>query len=90
MIALRVTESYVGLFLKSKYDDGSRIAAIARIGTFEVRLVEMPPVNACESLWVELYNRDLQVGIDSCKCSDLDEAIDAAQLMLAQARRLNN
>ena len=90
MIALRVTESYVGLFLKSKYDDGSRIAAIARIGTFEVRLVEMPPVNASESLWVELYNRDLQVGIDSCKCSDLDEAIDAAQLMLAQARRLNN
>ena len=91
MIAARVTESYGGLFLTSKHDDGSRAAAIARIGTFDVRLVEMPSVNASEGLglWVELYDRDLQVGVDSCKCSDLDEAIDAAQLLIAQAR-VNN
>ena len=90
MIAARVTE-YLGLFLTSKHDDGSRAAAIARIGTFDVRLVEMPSVNASEGLglWVELYDRDLQVGVDSCKCSDLDEAIDAAQLLIAQAR-VNN
>ena len=54
MIAARVTESYLGLFLTSKRDDGSRAAAIARIGTFDVRLVEMPSVNASEGLglWV--------------------------------------
>ena len=81
MIARRVTESYLGLFLTSKRADGSRAAAVARIGTFEVRLVEMPSSNASEgfSLWVELYDRDLQLGVDSCKCSDLDEAIDATQ-----------
>ena len=46
---------------------------------FEVRLVEMPSFNASEglSLWVELYYRDLQLDVDRCKCSDLDEAIDA-------------
>ena len=92
MIATRVTESYASLFLTSKHDHGSRHAAIARIGAFEVRLLEMPSVNSPEeaSLWVELYDRDLRVGVDSNKCSDLDEAIDAAYLLMAHATRLSN
>ena len=92
MIATRVTESYASLFLTSKHDNGSRHAAIARIGAFEIRLLEIPSVNSPEeaSLWVELYDRDLRVGVDSYKCSDLDEAIDAAQLLMTQATRLNN
>jgi hypothetical protein len=89
MIATRVTETYASLFLTSKQDDGSRHSAIARIGTFEVRLLELPSVNSPEELelWVELYDRDLQVGVDSYKCSDLDEAIEAAQFLTAQARQ---
>ena len=89
MIATRVTESYASLF-RPKRDDGPRHAAVARIGTFEIRLVEMPSVNASEemSLWVELYDRDLQLGVDSRKCSDLDEAVDAAHFLIAQARLL--
>ena len=90
MISTRVTESYMSLFLKPKHGDGSRAAAIARMGTFEVRLIEMQTVNASDNLWVELYDRDLRVGVDSYKCSDLDEAIDAAQLLMTQATRLNN
>ena len=90
MVAGRVTESYLGLFLKSRHDDGSRATAIAKFGALEVRLVEMQTVNVCESLWVELYDRDRQIGVDSCKCTDLDEAIDATQLLIAQARQLNS
>jgi hypothetical protein len=62
---------------------------IARVGDFEVRLLELPSGNSSEELilWVELYDRDLRVGVDSCKCSDLDEAIDAAQFLTAQARQ---
>ena len=89
MIATRITESYASLFLTSKQDDGSRHAAIAMMGAFEVRLLELSSVNSPEELelWVELYDRDLQVGVNSCKCGDLDEAIDAAQLLTAQARQ---
>ena len=92
MIAARVTESYTSLFLTSKHDDGSRHAAIARIGAFEVRLLEMPSANSPEeaSLWVELYDRGLRVGVDSYKCGDLDEAIDAAQFLMTQATQLNS
>ena len=92
MIAARVTESYTSLFLTSKHDDGSRHAAIARIGAFEVRLLEMPSANSPEeaSLWVELYDRGLRVGVDSYKCGDLDEAIDIAQILMTQATQLNS
>jgi hypothetical protein len=89
MIAARVTEINASLFLTPKQDDGSRYSAIARIGAFEVRLLELPSVSSPEELelWVELYDRDLRVGVDSYKCSDLDEAIDAAQFLTAQARQ---
>ena len=90
MLARRVTESYLGRFHTPKRDDGPRHAAIARIGTFEIRLVEIPSVNSSEGmgLWVELYDRDIQLGVDSCKCSDFDEAVDAAHFMIAQAKLL--
>jgi len=89
MIAARVMETYKSLFLTPKQEDGSRYSVIARVGDFEVRLLELPSGNSSEELilWVELYDRDLRVGVDSCKCSDLDEAIDAAQFLTAQARQ---
>jgi hypothetical protein len=92
MIAARVAESYASLALTPNGDDGSRNTLIAVIGAFEVRLAEIPSVNAPAgvSLWVELYSRDLHFGVDSCKCHDLDEAIEAATLLAIQAGRLNN
>jgi len=90
MIATRVTESYASLFLTSRRDDGSRYAAIARIGAFEVRLIEMASDDSQATLWVELFDRCLRVGIDSYKCNDLDEVIDTAQLLMTHATRLNN
>src|SRR5215475_401066 len=90
MIATRVTESYASLFLTLKHNNGSRQAMTARIEAFEVRLIEMPSVNSPEeaSLWVKLYDRDLRLSVDSCKCSDLDEAIDATHFLMTLAKRL--
>jgi hypothetical protein len=91
MLATRVTESYASLFRPSKHDGDSRHAAIARIGAFEVRLLEMPSVHSPEeaSLWVELYDLDLRLGVDSYKCSHLDAAIDAAHVLMIKAKLLN-
>jgi len=46
MIAARVMEAYTSLFLTPKQDDGSRYSVIARIGDFDVRLLELPSVNS--------------------------------------------
>src|SRR5262245_3322363 len=92
MIAKSVTEAYANLFLPSKHGGDLRHAAIARVGSFEVRLLEMPSVNSPEeaSIWVELYDLDLRLGVDSCKCSHLDEVIDAAHLLILKAKLLTN
>ncbi|HEY7299288.1 MAG TPA: hypothetical protein VH684_15385 [Xanthobacteraceae bacterium] len=37
-------------------------------------------------LWVDLYDHVLGVAIDSCRCSDLDEAVSATEHLLSQAR----
>ena len=42
MIVARVMETYTSLFLTPKQEDGSRYSVIARIGDFEVRLLELP------------------------------------------------
>src|SRR5262245_61949798 len=91
MIATRVTESYAGLFLPYKHGD-LRHAPIVRVGAFEVRLIEMPSVTPAveASLWVELYDLDLRLGVDRCKCGDLDEAIDSAHLLMVKAKLLND
>jgi hypothetical protein len=91
MIATRVTESYASLFLPSKHDGDSRHAPIVRIGAFELRLLEMPSVNSAEEarLWVELYDLDLRLAVDSYKCNHLDEAIDAAHLLMIKAKLLD-
>ena len=91
MIATRVTESCAKLFLNSK-DDGSRHVVIDKIGAYEVRLLEIPSGNAREgaSLWVELYDRGLRSGVDSCKCRDVGEAIEAARFFMNDATRLKS
>jgi hypothetical protein len=91
MVATRVTESYAKLFLNSKGDESHHVV-IDRIGAFEVRLLEMPSGNAREgaNLWVELYDRGLRSGVDSCKCSDVGEAIEAARFFMTQATRVKN
>ena len=89
MIATRVTESYAKLFLNAK---GDSHVVIDRVGAYEVRLLEMPSANAREaaSLWVELYDRGLRAGVDSCKCKDVGEAIEATRFFMTHATRLKN
>ena len=88
MIAARVTESFAKLFLNSK-DDGACHVVIDKVGAYELRLLEISSGNAREaaSLWVELYDRSLRTGVDSCKCRDVGEAIEAARFFMTHAAR---
>jgi hypothetical protein len=82
MIATRVTESYAKLFLNAKGDNPHVV--IDRVGAYEVRLLEIPSTNArgAASLWVELYDRGLRAGVDSCKCKDVVEAIEVTRFFM--------
>jgi hypothetical protein len=82
--------AYLSLFVMPAKQDGSKIAALARFGTYEVRLVEFPG-DACDEtppLWVELYRYDLCSVIDSFRCDDFDEAVMAAETFILRAKAL--
>jgi hypothetical protein len=72
-------------------DNGSKAISLVRFGSYEVRLVEFAQDNSAHDtqLWIELYAHNLQRRLDSCACSDLEEAALAADELISQARQLN-
>ena len=75
-IEQRVIRAYVQLAYTSEVD-GSHTVAVARFGALEARLTEVPEVQRLPGLpwfWLELYSHARQTVIDSCGCTELDEA----------------
>ena len=86
-----VTQTYVKLVDVAWSEEKTRTAVLARLGNYEVRLIERLLVDGglMPNLWMELYAKDLRLCIDSCSCDDLESAVLAAELFLAHARQLN-
>ena len=90
-VALTVTQAYVRLFSVPASENGVRSVPLARVGNYEVRLAELPSMALAADLplWMELYDHQIRSSIDGCGCSDLEDAIPAAEDLLSQARRLS-
>ena len=84
----RIYKSDVDLGVTPQNEDGSQTITVARFDTFEVRLIEFADRNRRDSmdLWIELYRRDKQLSIDSCRCRDLKEAQNLCEYLIFQAR----
>jgi hypothetical protein len=85
---LRITQAYINLLLAPEIKDGERTVSLVRIGSYEVRLVEVPPTSSEDAppLWMELYDHNVQSAIDSCSCHEIEEAMVAAEHLVWQAR----
>jgi hypothetical protein len=71
--------------------DGAKAVSLGRFGGYEVLLVELANGGATNDaqLWIELYDHVLQHGLDSCSCTDIEEATIAAREFITRARQLN-
>ena len=72
--------------------DASRLVTLVRHGPFEVRLVE-PLQNLPESLalfWMELFDHDRRLSIDSVGNCGLEDAVTAAENFVARAVKLSD
>jgi hypothetical protein len=71
--------------------DGAKTVSLGRFGTYEVLLVEFARGSGTNDmqLWIELYDHELQHGLDSCSCTDIEEATIAARELISRARQLN-
>jgi hypothetical protein len=88
----RLARAYVLLLLVPEHANGSRVVSLFRQGHYDVRLVELAhgqPVAAAKSFWVELFDHNCDVSLDSCRRDELEEAAIAAEQLMSQARLLD-
>jgi hypothetical protein len=71
--------------------NGMKLITIAAYGDHAVRLIELPAGvgHAIRRLWVELYNAFADCTLDGSGCTDISEALAAAEELLAEAKRLH-
>jgi hypothetical protein len=79
------------LAFASQRGDGAKAVSLARFGDYEVLLVELAQGSITDDpqLWIELYDHKLQHGLDSCGCTDIEDATTAARELISRARQLN-
>jgi hypothetical protein len=87
----QLTEAHAELQLIHQDGDVSRWETLVRFGAFEVRLIKPPdtPPTTAVRFWMELFDHDRQLSIDSAGNCVLEEAVIAAEDFIARATRLS-
>jgi hypothetical protein len=80
--------AYLALHLVPRREDGARDVPVARLGHYEVRLVEAAPDG--EELSLELHDHIRRVVVDSVHCEDLEVAEVFSEEMILWARELQH
>ncbi len=90
-IELRIARAYMRLAFVSQRGDDAKAVSLGRFGGYEVLLVELAKASTATDtqLWIELYDHHLQHGLDSCGCTDIEEATIAARELITRARELD-
>jgi hypothetical protein len=85
---LRIARAYMHLAFAPQRGDGAKAVSLGRFGRYEVLLVEFAQPTAVHDaqLWIELYDHSLQYGLDSCGCTDIEEATVAARYLILRAQ----
>jgi hypothetical protein len=80
--------AYLTLHLVPRREDGARAVPVARVGHYEVRLVEAAPDG--EELSLELHDHIRRVVVDSVQCDDLEVAEVFSEEMILWAHELQS
>jgi hypothetical protein len=72
-------------------EDVTTSVVLARLGAFEVQLIAVSYMLPASSgkYWIELFDHDRQLSIDSVGNCDLEDAVIAAEDFIARATRLS-
>jgi hypothetical protein len=85
----QLIQAHLKLQLALLGEDNSRTATLVRRGAYEVRLVEpsraSPPGGVL--FWIELFDHDRRMSLDSVGSYVLEDAVIAAEHLIAQAKR---
>jgi hypothetical protein len=87
----RLIEAQAKLKLTRRDGGTSTVATLARLGAFEVRLIEPidAPLADAVRFWMELFDHDRQMSIDSIGNCTLEQAVIAADDFIVRATKLS-
>jgi hypothetical protein len=87
---VRLTPGFMRMCIAQPDCDRALTMSLARIGHYDVRLLQLVPETAAEPtpICLELYSHETQCRIDSCRCYDLEAAVKATEEFIARARQL--
>lgn len=84
---LRLTQAYIKLLGLPRNERSTRSVSLARIGSHEVRMLDLAADVAAESLfWLELYDHEKKSSVDSCNCGEIAQAVTAFDEFVALAK----
>ncbi len=84
---LRTTQAFIALSGISGGDFAPKTISIARTGIYEIRMFSGQPrwPNDVPPVWIELFDHDARMSVDSCGCLEIEEALAGFDALVAQA-----
>jgi hypothetical protein len=91
VLEVRILQLYIWALHAKRFIDGCRTATVARYGAYEVRLVEplLDQQHDIIPFWVELFDHESAVMVDSCGGYDFEETAAGAATLISQATMLH-
>jgi hypothetical protein len=88
---LRVTQAFIALSSIPGSSPAPRTISIAMIGKCEIRMFNASSTRPGDAppLWIELFDHDAQVSLDSYSCREIDDAVAAFEELRTDAETLN-
>jgi hypothetical protein len=89
-IEAQLIEAHAKLKLTRQNGDISTVATLMRRGAFEVRLIEPTNTEPADAVrvWMELFDHDRQLSIDSIGNCALEDAVIVAEDFIDRATRM--
>ena len=75
-------------FIPSGSSSSPRSVSVAGMGRYEIRMFNSLPTRTGDAplLWVELFDHDAQISVDSCACREIDDAVSAFDDLVSQVK----
>jgi hypothetical protein len=87
----QIIEAHAKLQPTQQCTNVSSVATLVRLGSFEIRLIQpfsVPPGGSA-GFWLELFDHDRQLSIDSVGACVIEDAVIAAEEFIARATKLS-
>ena len=86
---LRIARAYGQL--SSAPENSSKVSvSVTRTGNYEIRMFRWPETQSGALFWLELFDHNTRMSIDSFQCHEMRDAVPAFEDLMSQAPDLND